>query len=173
VSVSPDAATQPVIRDEFTVTQYYYASPVACDWHSVSDVGSRIAPLKGASSNHNGTDIVCNRVGDDTGTPLLSIANGVVVEVGNQRAGIGSYMVIQHWTNGESFYTRYGHMIRGSQTLGVGSPVSIGQQVGSMGSTGTSNGAHLHLEIHMNGSPSSTSAVDFFIARSALTLPKF
>jgi murein DD-endopeptidase MepM/ murein hydrolase activator NlpD len=42
-------------------------------------------------------------------------------------------------------------MIAGSSPLVVGQTVKVGDLVGLVGSTGASTGAHLHLEIHLDG----------------------
>ena len=37
--------------------------------------------------------------------------------------------------------------------VAVGQHITVGTEIGQVGSTGSSTGAHLHLEIHVNGTP--------------------
>ena len=91
-------------------------------------------------SFHSGIDIAAPE-----GTRINSIGGGVVSEVGN-RNDLGNYVVVTH-PNGTS--TRYAHC--SEITTSVGSIVSAGQQIGCVGSTGMSKGAHLHLSYDGDG----------------------
>jgi murein DD-endopeptidase MepM/ murein hydrolase activator NlpD len=66
-------------------------------------------------------------------------------------AGWGSYGLYVEIDHGNGFHTIYGHMA--SVTVAAGQPVSPGQRIGSMGSTGHSTGPHLHFEIRYQGAP--------------------
>lgn len=59
--------------------------------------------------------------------------------------GYGNYVVIDH---GNGLLTYYGHMSHAS--VGVGTYVQQGQQIGNMGCTGYSTGPHLHFEVRVN-----------------------
>jgi len=59
--------------------------------------------------------------------------------------GYGNYVVIDH---GNGLLTYYGHMSHTS--VGVGTYVQQGQQIGNMGCTGYSTGPHLHFEVRVN-----------------------
>ena len=89
---------------------------------------------------HTGIDIAAQE-----GTRINSIGDGIVSEVGN-RNDLGNYVVVTH-PNGTS--TRYAHC--SEITTSVGSIVSAGQQIGCVGSTGMSTGAHLHLSYDGDG----------------------
>ena len=90
---------------------------------------------------HEGVDI-----GAACGTPIRAAASGTIVYAG-WMDGYGNLIVIDH---GGGFATAYGHQ----SALYVGDgPVSQGQTIGAVGSTGHSTGCHLHFEIRVNGTP--------------------
>ncbi|MGR4052060.1 M23 family metallopeptidase, partial [Kosakonia cowanii] len=61
--------------------------------------------------------------------------------------GTGNSVTIAHDGGVRS---QYMHMLQPT-TLAVGSRVSAGQVIGYVGTTGGSTGAHLHLEVRLNG----------------------
>ena len=85
-------------------------------------------------------------------TPVRASAAGVVIlatssiDTTGHLAGYGNYVVIAH---GDGFLTLYGHLDR--IEVSPGEPVSQGQQIGLLGSTGWSTGPHVHFEIRKNG----------------------
>ena len=88
------------------------------------------------------------------GAPVGSIADGVVTDVVlDPRSALGNHVIIEHTINGQKIESVYGHMITGSVRVVVGQTVTVTQIVGQTGSTGNSTGAHLHLEIHVDGVP--------------------
>ncbi len=79
------------------------------------------------------------------GTPIYAAAGGSVIIAnsgGGWNGGYGNYVVIKH-ANGAQ--TLYAHM--NSVAVSVGESVSQGVQIGSVGNTGKSTGAHLHFEV--------------------------
>jgi len=73
---------------------------------------------------------------------ILASDTGTVTYSGCIDWGYGCHIVIDH---GNGYSTLYAHL---SQLLvGAGQAVNQGQQIGVMGSTGRSTGAHLHFEI--------------------------
>ena len=80
---------------------------------------------------------------DDFTDPVVAAAAGVVTTAvtGRNRPSYGQFVVVDHG-NGES--TLYAHL--DSVTVTVGQAVSAGTQVGTLGNTGNSYGAHLHFE---------------------------
>lgn len=63
--------------------------------------------------------------------------------------GFGNNVYINH---GGGYLTIYGHLTKAM--VSTGQKVSAGQQIGTVGSTGWSTGAHLHYELHINGAKS-------------------
>jgi len=88
---------------------------------------------------HRGVDIS----GTGYGSPIYAAKSGVVTEV-NYHYLSGNYVVIDH-QNG--YYTRYAHMASLSPYVKVGDYVNAGATIGDMGSSGRSNGTHLHFEL--------------------------
>lgn len=83
------------------------------------------------------------------GAPVTaSDAGYVVLAGGGWNSGYGNYAIIDH---GNGFTTLYAHL--NSVFVKPGETVSRGQQVGTMGNTGNSTGAHLHFEIRNNDVP--------------------
>ena len=58
---------------------------------------------------------------------------------------LGKHVIIEHSYNGKTYRSIYGHM--DSVSVRVNNTVSIGQVIGTVGSTGSSTGNHLHFEI--------------------------
>lgn len=110
--------------------------------------GPRRSPCSGCSSNHKGIDML-----PGAGTPILAIADGTVSKVGNYSGGYGVYVMVNHVVGGQKVTSVYAHMQSGSMTVDVGQRVSQGQRLGRVGNTGASTGAHLHLEIRLDGIP--------------------
>ena len=110
------------------------------------DYGPRVAPCGGCSTFHKGLDMT-----PGAGTPISSVADGVVRETGETDTGFGNYAVVDHVVDGELVSTLYAHMEWGSLTVSEGQPVKAGQILGAVGSTGQSTGPHLHLEVWAAG----------------------
>lgn len=104
------------------------------------EFGPRSDPGAGGSTNHRGMDF-------GGGGPIKAAGRGVVVEAG-PNGGLGNWVRIRH---SPTIETGYGHMAPGSPIVSVGQAVAQGQTLGTMGTTGTSTGIHLHLEVFQNG----------------------
>ena len=116
-----------------------------------SNFGYRIPPTSGASSFHQGTDI-----GAYCGAPIFAAHGGTVVYAG-WNGGYGNFVLIDH---GGGVQTAYAHIVNGGILVGYGQNVDVGQQIASVGTTGTSTGCHLHLEVRIWGV--ATDSVPFF-----------
>jgi len=118
--------------------------------------GTREAPCPACSTEHNGQDFTPGE-----GAQIQAIADGVVTQVVNspennletEVGGYGTYVTIDHYIDGQTVTSVYAHMQYQSSPLTVGQTVKVGDYVGNVGNTGLSTGAHLHFEIHLNGSP--------------------
>jgi murein DD-endopeptidase MepM/ murein hydrolase activator NlpD len=113
--------------------------------------GYRVSPCAGCSSQHQGTDFT-----PGAGAPIQAIADGVVRSVIRSNSGLGMHVVLEHLIGGELITSTYAHMQFGSVPLTEEQAVHVGDLVGLVGSTGSSTGPHLHLEIRLGG----TKAVD-------------
>jgi len=94
---------------------------------------------------HNGIDIA-----SDEGTAVVSIKDGVVVDVGYDEAGYGHYVRVWHpGVNylGNTIHTFYAHLSK--VNVKKGDKLNRGDVVGRMGSTGRSSGPHLHFEVRL------------------------
>ena len=119
---------------------------------SVGD-GKYIWPLAGGYrlSSHFGRRWGRRHAGIDLATPSgndVMAADGGIVTRAGYFGGYGNCVDIDH-QNGQS--TRYGHL--SSILVSPGDEVYEGQHIAESGNTGRSTGAHLHFEIHINGSP--------------------
>jgi len=92
---------------------------------------------------HNGLDIGGARIG----TPVVAAAGGTVIYAGRKKTGAdGAGGGIVVWISHKgTLYTTYNHL--NSVTVKAGQSVAAGQQVGTLGNTGASVGAHLHFEV--------------------------
>ncbi|MFC3687918.1 M23 family metallopeptidase [Aquipuribacter hungaricus] len=111
-----------------------------------SQYGYRTHPVLGYRKLHTGTDFAA-----PCGTPITAGADGTVVSAG-WGGGFGNLVVVAHGdVGGSSLSTAYAHQSR--LAVSAGEQVSRGQLIGYVGTTGTSTGCHLHLEVRVSGTP--------------------
>ena len=101
--------------------------------------GPAIHPFTKQWYLHRGIDIAFHR-----GTPIISTANGKVIEKGYDATGFGNFVVIRHKYG---FFTQYAHMDK--VYVREGETVRQGEVIGTMGNTGLSTASHLHYEIRI------------------------
>ena len=106
-------------------------------WPTSGAVTSEYGPRWGRL--HAGMDIAAA-----TGTPIYAAQSGTVI--GGCGSGYGNCILIDH---GGGFVTLYAHM---NSVFVSGGSVSRGQNVGTMGCSGSCTGPHLHFETRVNGS---------------------
>ncbi|WDF78552.1 M23 family metallopeptidase [Mucilaginibacter sp. AW1-7] len=105
--------------------------------------GYRSDPFDSASAEfHPGIDFKGKR-----GDEVKCTASGKVVFAG-WAGGYGNCIRIQHIND---IQTVYGHLSK--IKVKVGQEVNLGDEIGLVGSTGHSTGAHLHYEVRRHGKP--------------------
>ncbi|WP_079031921.1 M23 family metallopeptidase [Streptomyces specialis] len=107
----------------------------------------RLSSTFGASgsmwqSTHTGTDFAAA-----AGTPIKNVHTGTVTEAA--WAGSYGYRVIIELEDGTEVW--YCHL--SSMNVTAGQELATGDTVGTVGSTGNSTGAHLHLEVRPGADP--------------------
>ncbi|MBE6900131.1 MAG: hypothetical protein E7479_05630 [Ruminococcaceae bacterium] len=100
------------------------------------------------SDFHTGMDITGSGV---HGAPVVAANTGTVVHTNKcpyngYSYGYGTYIIVDH---GGGITTLYAHL--SAIDVKVGDIVVMGQQIGRVGNTGWSTGAHLHFEVRQNG----------------------
>lgn len=111
-----------------------------------STFGYRNSPTAGASSNHQGIDLITG--GGTCGAPLYAVSSGTVSQSGYQGA-YGNLINLKSDDGSTSFV--YAHLQ--SMTVAAGQTVAAGELIGYAGATGVSTGCNLHFEVHDGGTP--------------------
>lgn len=102
----------------------------------------RLHPILGGHRPHLGVDY-----GAPTGTPVIAVANGMVVSAGRS-GGSGNMVRLRH-TNG--YETYYLHLSAFGSGIRKGVRVSQGQVIGRVGATGLATGPHLDYRMRKQG----------------------
>jgi len=107
-----------------------------------SGFGWRVHPVWGGRRMHDGIDIDA-----PYGEAVVASSDGEVT-VSGWNGGYGRMVKIDH---GDGLETRYAHL----ETLDVevGDVVRQGEQLGTVGATGTATDAHIHFEVRVDGAP--------------------
>jgi murein DD-endopeptidase MepM/ murein hydrolase activator NlpD len=144
------------VTDKSGVGAYYFDNGVKAAQKSNSNVfvpplkgrlmvssafGARVHPIRRVRHMHTGVDLKAQY-----GTPVYAIFSGVVTRA-SRYEGYGHCIDIRHPSN---FNSRYGHLSKYAVKCGM--QVKKGQLIGYTGSSGTSTGPHLHLELARNNS---------------------
>lgn len=93
---------------------------------------------------HTGVDYAA-----PTGTPVMTIGDGVVTSVKYEGAG-GNTIRIKH---NSVYSTAYLHLSKYAKGIKAGTRVRQGEVIGYVGSTGRSTGPHLDFRVWKNGTP--------------------
>ena len=105
-----------------------------------SAFGTRIHPITQEEKVHSGVDFAA-----EEGTPIVAAADGTVVKTGFDEEN-GNYVILQHSNGDATYYTACKEILTQE-----GSEVSVGDQIATVGSTGTSTGPHLHFAVSRQG----------------------
>jgi murein DD-endopeptidase MepM/ murein hydrolase activator NlpD len=105
---------------------------------------SRMHPIEHRRMPHLGVDYAARK-----GTPVYSVAAGVVVDRG-WRGGGGNTIAIQH---AMGYSTKYLHLSRFASDLRVGKRVDQREIIGYVGDTGTATAPHLDFRVYRYGKP--------------------
>lgn len=103
-------------------------------------ITSRFGERGSRRYTHTGLDLATS-----TGTPIYPISSGTVTFSGWQ-GSYGNMVIVNHGNGVESYYAHCNTL-----NVSVGTQVSTGTMIATVGSTGNSTGPHLHLEIRVNG----------------------
>jgi len=96
-----------------------------------------------AAGHHQGADFPV-----PVGTPVLSVADGVVAGVGQVWGpNFGNHqVVVQYTVNGQHYWAIYAHCSK--SFVKVGQKVKKGKKIALSGAEGHVTGPHLHFEVH-------------------------
>ena len=120
-------AIQPVKKEDLT--------------RMASGYGWRSDPFTKARKKHYGMDFSA-----PIGTPVYATGDGIVKRVDQRASGFGKHIEINH---GFGYVTLYAHLSK--YNVRKGQKVLRGDLIGFVGTTGRSQGPHLHYEVHKNG----------------------
>ena len=102
--------------------------------------GTRVHPITGKESSHDGVDISAPE-----GVAVLAVRSGTVAETGWDDTD-GNYVLLDH---GDGLTTLYGCL--STVSVQTGDAVAQGDVLGAVGQTGAATGPHLHLEAAQDG----------------------
>lgn len=137
----PQYDPEALLQEKNQLLRYTYTVPY---------MGSYLLNYKENDGSHLGVDIRA-----PIGTPVLSIANGVVVRALTDRGG-HKFVVIRHDNvplNGEktTLFSAYLHL--SEITVNEGEKIRKGEMLGRVGITGLTTTPHLHFQIDTGDAP--------------------
>lgn len=133
--------------EEWLASQKPVVPPDGCEWLTpltsyrlTSPFGMRMHPILGIYRMHNGIDM-----GAPLNTPIYASRGGQVT-IAEENDSAGLYVQVNHGDGYKSVYMHMNYFI-----VKVGDYVAQGQVIGYVGTSGMSNGYHLHFGISYNG----------------------
>jgi murein DD-endopeptidase MepM/ murein hydrolase activator NlpD len=106
----------------------------------VSGYGDRTDPVSGETAVHNGVDLA-----QAFGSPVYAPMSGTVTFAGT-RGTLGRMVEI---TAAGGYVLRLGHL--NTVAVKTGDKIAAAAEIGSMGSSGSGKGSHVHVEVERNG----------------------
>jgi len=122
-----------------SLEKVFLKSPIQYRYVSSGFSYKRVNPVTGGVSAHRAIDYVA-----PSGTPVVSIGDGTVIQAGWN----GAYGISVKVRHNDTYTTVYGHFSSLARGIKRGVSVKQGQVIGYVGSTGQSTGPHLHYEVH-------------------------
>lgn len=104
------------------------------------DFGIRTHPVSSETLFHSGIDFAAEK-----GTLVFAAADGIVFETGFDKVA-GNYVILQHENGEMTYYANCEEVL-----VNQGDKAAAGEQIATVGSTGTSTGAHLHFALSREG----------------------
>lgn len=137
-----DPANYPLVGANAANAKYLKAFPVAGKHTYSNDWG---APR--SQGTHQGNDIMADR-----GIPVRAVADGTIKRLTRTESGLGGIYIWLLDSSGNEYY--YAHLNTITEGIQVGTAVTTGQVIATVGNTGDARyGApHLHFEIRPGGS---------------------
>ncbi len=131
---------QEALAEAIRKQQYLWPLPLTWDYISYK-YGYRTMPDMGYYNKfHYGIDVPAYR-----GTDIYASKAGKVL-IAKYHTSYGNYVLIDH---GDGYQTLYAHASK--LYVKAGEYVEQGQVIAAVGTTGSSNGNHLHFEVRVNG----------------------
>lgn len=142
-------ATQPAVRERLDALLTFPVVP-GDGLLTLNNFGGR--SVSTGACSHRGIDVFPT---DEGVRRLVACVDGVIEGQRHLAGSQGNAWILQ---DGAGVSYRYHHIDEFEPGLEVGSIVRRGDVLGTMGSTGNANSAHLHFEVRLDGT--SASAID-------------
>ncbi|HEX9162874.1 MAG TPA: peptidoglycan DD-metalloendopeptidase family protein [Thermoanaerobaculia bacterium] len=138
----PDGRAGYYARNATPVRKQFLKAPLKFTRITSGFSNRRFHPVLHYFRPHHGVDY-----GAPVGTPVMTTADGVVVQTGRDR-GEGNFIRIRHTSRIETMYM---HLSRFAKGLKRGARVTQGDVIGYVGATGLVTGPHLDYRVNDNG----------------------
>ncbi len=132
VKPTPAKVVHPLIKPNRVIIRY------------LGVFGDKNNPYRQGYGYHSGTDFYGLSTDNGFGNPVVSVADGIIVQSSPTLSprGYGEIVVIHHPQL--KVWSRYAHLNK--RSIKIGAKVVAGQQIGTIGTSGTDN-THLHFDI--------------------------